>query len=392
MDTPASATHSDASNARPARRVRELDALRGIAALGVVLFHFTTVYDQFLGHEADIPHVDIGQQGVQLFFMISGFVIFMSFDRISSGTEFVVGRALRLYPTYWAGVVITSAVIIAFRLPGHDVSAGQFLAHLTMVHRWFGVSDIDGVYWTLAVELGFYALMLGAYQLRVLNRIELVGGVVIGALFLLLMIDAATGYQFQGVQTPRIFAGSLHLFFAGILLYRLPTHHSPAAVGLLAFCVVVEGFVNPQSVLIVVLGGAVIGLVAFDRLPLLRFRPLLFLGSISYPLYLLHQKVGDTIIYQLYRHGIDHPLLILGLPIAATILLATLVHYTVEVPAQRQLRAWRRRADGAPAATPSVHSAVPAYNACQASSEEAPQWRQPRRATPSPAPATTSRI
>jgi peptidoglycan/LPS O-acetylase OafA/YrhL len=155
---------------------------------------------------------------------------------------------------------------------------------------------------------------------------------------------------------------------------------------------VVEGFVNPQSLLIVVRSGAVIGLVAFDRLPLLRFRPLLFLGSISYPLYRLHQKVGDTIIYQLYRHGIDHPLLILGLPIAAAILLAMLVHYTVEVPSQHRLRAWRRRTDGAPAATPSVRSAVPPYNARQASSEEAPQWRQPRQATPSPVPVTTSRI
>jgi peptidoglycan/LPS O-acetylase OafA/YrhL len=57
--------------------------------------------------------------------MISGFVIFMSFDRIDSGTEFVVARALRLYPTYWAGVVITSAIIIAFRLPATSLRASS---------------------------------------------------------------------------------------------------------------------------------------------------------------------------------------------------------------------------------------------------------------------------
>jgi hypothetical protein len=95
-----------------------------------------------------------------------------------------------------------------------------------MVHRWFGVSDIDGVYWTLAVELSFYVLMLVAYQFRVLNRIELVGGVVIGALFMILIIDAATGYQFEEVQIPRIFAGSLHLFF---VLRRHPSLPAPGA-------------------------------------------------------------------------------------------------------------------------------------------------------------------
>jgi peptidoglycan/LPS O-acetylase OafA/YrhL len=91
------------------KRFQELDALRGIAALLVVVFHFTMHRPQSeLGFKYGIT-------GVDLFFIISGFVIFMSINNVNSAKEFVVNRITRLYPTYWACVTTTyiASVIIS---------------------------------------------------------------------------------------------------------------------------------------------------------------------------------------------------------------------------------------------------------------------------------------
>src|SRR5262245_16693709 len=79
-------------------RLRELDALRGVAALFVMFYHFSmdrTGFERYLS---------FGTTGVDLFFIISGFVIFMSLEKVSDSREFIINRISRLYPTYWAAV------------------------------------------------------------------------------------------------------------------------------------------------------------------------------------------------------------------------------------------------------------------------------------------------
>ena len=74
-------------------RVVELDALRGLAALAVVAFHYTTHYGNEVGHLGDMPvSFDFGNYGVELFFLISGFVIFMTLERTRTAMDFVVSR------------------------------------------------------------------------------------------------------------------------------------------------------------------------------------------------------------------------------------------------------------------------------------------------------------
>ena len=100
------------------RRFAELDSLRGIAALLVMLSHYTWAYDYHFGtlgdHFFQFPYGDFG---VQVFFIISGFVIFMSLEKAKSIKEFIIGRFTRLYPTYWFCMVLTLVVIILFPVP-----------------------------------------------------------------------------------------------------------------------------------------------------------------------------------------------------------------------------------------------------------------------------------
>jgi len=82
-------------------RIQELDSLRGIAAVAVVLYHFTYRFGELYEFQTPPPfQVTLGQYGVQLFFIISGFVIFMTLNRTRRPLDFVVSRFSRLHPTY----------------------------------------------------------------------------------------------------------------------------------------------------------------------------------------------------------------------------------------------------------------------------------------------------
>jgi hypothetical protein len=90
------------------RRLRELDSLRGIAAVCVLLFHLSYHTDPYRQFPIQFPW---GHYGVELFFVISGFVILMTLERSASRTEFVISRVTRLYPTYWCAVLFTTCVL-----------------------------------------------------------------------------------------------------------------------------------------------------------------------------------------------------------------------------------------------------------------------------------------
>ena len=142
-------------------RSRELDALRGIAASWVVLFHYTVRYGVLFGDTSTPFHAYNGGFGVELFFAISGFVMLMTLTRMRSAAQFIIARAARLYPTYWAGVVVTFVVMALWPLAGRTVTAPEAAFNLTMLQEFFHVPHVDSVYWSLEVELVFYAWIVG---------------------------------------------------------------------------------------------------------------------------------------------------------------------------------------------------------------------------------------
>ena len=99
-------------------RLLELDALRGIAALMVVLFHFTMDRpEMYYGFK-------YGVTGVDFFFIISGFVIFLTLSSTKNWKDFVVSRFSRLYPTYWTVVTFTALMTVVYRLIHQESMSG----------------------------------------------------------------------------------------------------------------------------------------------------------------------------------------------------------------------------------------------------------------------------
>lgn len=142
------------------RRLYELDALRGIAALAVCLFHF--------------DFLKCGVTGVDLFFMISGFVLFMSVTNAKSLKEFWIARAARLYPVYWLALLIASLVCTACILTLFPIKLSFVISNLLMLQPLFKANYFVGVSWTLYIEMLFYVFISGLWYIKQLKNIELI--------------------------------------------------------------------------------------------------------------------------------------------------------------------------------------------------------------------------
>jgi len=325
-------------------RFLELDVFRGIAAIVVVLFHYTGHVRRYMGGTAAMPfNVSLGHYGVELFFIISGFVILMTLERSRTWRDFAFSRISRLYPAYWAAVIFTVLVAWACRKP-HRLWLGGFLTNLTMFQRFLGWPDLDEVYWSLAVELGFYALMLTIFAAGGLARVELIS---VGWLAVSLSVPPlATSLGLSLPQWLRLLMVATYapLFVAGMVLYRARASGFTAArTALLATCVGAE-FVTlgmetgaVVTVFVLCLVAAVLG-----YLQRLCVRPLLWLGAISYPLYLLHRNNGYVLMDNLHAIGVP-PAICMLVAITASLLVASAFTYGIERPAMSQLRRWYRR-------------------------------------------------
>lgn len=335
-----------------AARVVELDALRGLAALAVVAFHYTTLYGQLYGHAGPQPiSFGFGNYGVHLFFLISGFVIFMTLERTRSAMDFVVSRFSRLFPAYWAAIVLSASVIYTIGMPSQRLPWQDVLTDFTMIQELLGAGHIDGSYWTLQVELFFYAQMLLWYMLGQLKRIHWI----IGAwLVLAVACGLATRYERHFSYTLRELLILRHIpFFAiGILFYRIRTFPERWRLdaAMIGACIGAIAIAYPLVYAEVALVcTAIFALFALDRLSWLRAAPFAFLGTISYSLYLLHQAIGFSLIWHFEQLGLSAG--VAGLCAALLVsVLATLLTFLVERPAMRLIRdAWKRRRSAVPA-------------------------------------------
>lgn len=338
------------ASATPSSRLVEVDALRGLAAMAVVLFHYTTRFTELFqpGAKPLLSFPD-GHYGVNLFFIISGFVIFMTLERTARPMDFIVSRFSRLFPAYWVAIFLTLALTHLLGLPGKLVGLGTALANMLMVHGLLRVPHVDGVYWTLEVELLFYCGMFLLYRLQ---RLRSVHWALLALLLLRLtyyVLDKRFGinlpwilYRLMILQYIPWFALGISVYLAthgkGAAAWRQPAVTSAMAVATLLVCE--SAFV---AVLAVVLAAAVF-LAASGRFPLLRLWPCVWLGTISYPLYLLHENIGWAAQLSLLSLGWSLNVAI-PLTIAGSLLLAGSLTYLVEQPAMRWIRTrYKRRA------------------------------------------------
>lgn len=316
-------------------RIAELDLLRFTAAAGVVLFHAT----EWPSQATALTHAStFGFMGVPLFFMISGFVILMTAqDR--GGIEFINSRIARLYPSFWICVLLSA---LALTFLAHDPpSPAVIAANLTMQPRMlFHQPYLDPVYWTLVVEMKFYALAWLVIVTKQMKRVELL-------LTLWLAVSAFATF----VTVPHWVDAVLiptwaSLFTAGCYLYlirsrgatkrRLITFAVSVALSMYWSLQYQSGYTHSTALTtqvtvltIVLICSALFLLVALRKWTLPHSRLWLWLGCLTYPLYLTHATAGHWVWNSLGGDEWTRMWLVLGLVLLVSIVLAAVVERRV---------------------------------------------------------------
>lgn len=331
------------------QRLATLDTFRGIAALVVVLFHLTL-------HQADAPfQLSWGATGVDLFFIISGFVIFMTLNKTTNARDFVFARFSRLYPVYWTAVTLTALCMVVGSYLGYSqVSWREYLINMTMFQHYFNTRDLDGSYWTLIVEMLFYGLMLLCFWFKKIERLEWYGLVLV--LFQLLIhswLRLYSPYIYLTIQAIFPLINHFQLFWAGIIFYKIyqEGYNKWRIAGLvIAYGVTLylydksgrsSLFVAPQEYLMTTTVYFILFFLFISRhLEWVNSRITVFLGTISYSLYVIHHyfMVGVITILQ---DKLGWSFIAAGIiALISAIMLASLITYFIEKPSLQYLRVW----------------------------------------------------
>lgn len=327
---------------KPRRRLAELDALRGLGALLVINFHFSTRFHELFPDAGHVPFT-IGGGGyrVLLFFAISGFAIFFTTQRMESAADFVVSRFVRLFPAYWMAIALTLGIEHAGNVTQLYIPTHAALVNTTMLQGFFFVPPVDGAYWTLTVELAFYACVLALWMTTRLVRVErLIAGWLLFKLafvlwlpdlperLVMLLVLRYVCWFAIGMASYRVWAGE-----------RRWKDQAPLLALILLTVAISETW---DVILFTALLMATFWAMVEGRLGWICVRPLIWVGQISYSLYLVHQHIGFTIMLRTDAAGWP-PAVGYALAIAAAIVLGFAVNRYVERPCARHLSAlWQR--------------------------------------------------
>ena len=317
--------------ARRIGQVASLDTLRGMSALAVCWYHFSG--NSLVGAGPIRASGAYGWLGVEVFFVISGFVIPLALLRerysLSNYKTFLLKRIARLYPPYLASVAIGFGLLVVHSLyKGYarvDFNGDDLILHLAFLNDFFDKPWLNSIYWSLAIEMQFYLLA--------------------GLLFpLLFSSEAWRRYvAYSAVALPVVvLPGDVFLFHFGclFLLGIVTLHYSIGVIRRFEYVTLLTlGLIGVLFVL--GLPGVAAGL--FAVLAILfcdkGFRLLDSVGKISYSLYLLHSSIGSLVLFLLLRFvfaGSDlKKLIALSISVLATGGIATLMYYLIERPAMK---------------------------------------------------------
>ncbi|WP_435602403.1 acyltransferase family protein [Streptomyces sp. bgisy130] len=336
-------------------RLRALDGLRLLAALMVAAYHYGgrdgEIAQAWGGSPAHqfptaAPLFAYGCLGVQIFFVISGFVICLSgWGRTLRA--FIASRVSRLYPAYWVAILLVTAVFALPWVAYKALSPSDVLTNLTMLQQPLGVDRVLGVCWTLWAEMRFYALFALCVVLPGATR----GRVVLfcaGWTLAAALAQAAHEPLLDTVLMPEyapFFIGGIGLYllhrygardpiaWAIVLVSWLIGQHY--AVARLWHSASAEGFSYRSTagiVAVVTLGFALVAAVALGKLHWANWRWLTVAGALTYPFYLVHEHLGWVVVRALH-HGAGLPSSVtLPLTVGLMLLLAWLLHRFIERP------------------------------------------------------------
>lgn len=302
-------------------RIKELDSLRGILAFLVLLSHYSGGYDSYYKHTHYIPNIDLANFAVCSFFVISGYVISMTLSSGKGYIHFISSRFSRLYPAFWASILITFTVIHLYPIRYRATDITETIINLTMLQNFLQVQEVDGVYWSLSIEIVFYIFCGLTYKFHNSKNVYLYITTLLSLqpVFHYFLSDKNIFFTYFTTYQP--------YFIIGFCLFKMKT-----IVDFNFLIVVILGGINCyiyNSIIDYLLTVTLFVLFKNNKLRFLSFKYSGLLGTISYPLYLCHQNIGYVIISYLKNYQINSYISIL-IATLTSITIALTIHLIVE--------------------------------------------------------------
>lgn len=271
-----------------------INSLRGLAATAVCFYHFICTTQNYIYDEVLLDTFHYGQRGVQLFFIISGIVIPLSLIhsnyRLADFKPFILKRFIRIEPPYLVAVFIGIAYLILRNyIPGTvavDLTPDltEILLHIGYLIPFFEDTNwINPVFWTLAVEFQYYLALALFFPLLLQKKLAyrlVFYGAFIGGGF------ATLSYAFFPHWSPYFLVGITYALWLKQIISK--TEFTILAVVLAGVVYYLLGGVD--------LGIAVCSLLVIHYFSQFQTKITLFLGKISYSLYLIHTLTGAAFI------------------------------------------------------------------------------------------------
>lgn len=292
-------------------RISHLDGLRGVAILLVIGFHAYTRWPSIVPYGntyASTPIFEYGYLGVHLFFLISGFVIFMSLEKSANIFSFIYRRWLRLFPAMLICSVIiylTSAFFV--ERPHGQPSLKDFIPGLTFVepYVWLKLTglrldNLEGAFWSLYVEFKFYIVASILYFLFGSKRL-------VALIFLCFVCWLSLGYLsstyaiaiLEKLHTLCWILGFEYFgwFAAGAAYYSYSKTRNQTWIYVGIFISILSAFSEGEFALEATIAALIISslfalsIISSKMQQLMNNKILLYFGFVSYPLYLLHENM-----------------------------------------------------------------------------------------------------
>lgn len=349
-------------------KLNQLSGIRGISAWWVVFFHSLVL----LGDSVPLPVRKVlahGYLAVDLFFLLSGFVIFLNYRSALLGgypqslIKFYWNRFTRIYPLHFimlCAYLVLFGAFVLFSKGGRAPEAytmAAFVQSLLLVHMWVGGDLTWNVpSWSISAEwfvyLFFPAMAVGLHRYHWTLARHLLAGLALAALLHLIYVWA--GVASLGDNIPRLaLIRTMLEFLGGVLLGSLYVNHdaflrkyrTAAFCGFVGCCAIYAGFDTPDHLVVPAAFAMLIAFLCVDTSWIsaaLASKTLVYLGEISYSTYMVHYFVYDLLKAGFVSSTGGVKPAYVWLSFAAVLLLSVVLHHLIDMPAQRYFRSLRR--------------------------------------------------
>lgn len=323
------------------KRNAQIEGLRGISILVVVSYHVFDRYQQIYCNTS-IKLMDMwGSIGVTIFLMISGlFLVSEENPRkvypkscFFTPMKLFFWKVVRLWPTYLVCVLITYTATRFWELPERTVGLKELIANLFLINRFLNLAYVDGAHWYLGVLLSvsLVTTLFSCFEIEN-NPLSYFVWVLL-ELFVDVFFPTRNMYPIGGP-----FVGCVCIGIAIKQINKLD--QNKCAWMLLCLCSLATTYLSRGTsyTIELICVAPIVWFAYIKKNKILEFKPLMFLGMISYPLYLIHQNIAfmiqNFLVETTGKYSFAWGIIAMGIVFA----IGTILYYGIEKPVQKQIK------------------------------------------------------